>query len=343
MHDRSGMQDDKVTVTENAAYYSRMADWFNKQGWRDEAEEYKKKYSDTLLNEALAEKKRITEAGDNIIFAATAATVIGVVAAVWLLPLMAAAVAEGGLSFSITSFLKPRLLMMALEHGTPQFIRSVGSAPAVTLVSGTAGGAVGSTTLGTTAAAIGAIAPQAMVTTATASVGLVTRVIATGTILAVLANTLPPGPNQQPLSLKQTDESFAKLIDNDAFAADPAVADRLSRAELFDIGGYKDLTSQGAYGRVGDNLDSDEALQNAYVRIHRNVGRSAKLLEDNPALALDPSLHRQVANLKTPQLQSMSASQALDWHINQLKPFTPDFVWRTLQRESQKYISKIGL
>jgi RHS repeat-associated protein len=156
-----------------------------------------------------------------------------------------------------------------------------------------------------------------------------------------VAAAVPDAPVAKPIA--STDEAFANLIDNNAFSADAAVVDRLSRARQFDIGGYKSLTSKGAYGRVGDNLDSDEALQNAFVRDRRNVSRYDKLLEDNPAIALDPSLHRQVSNLTTPQLQSVSASQALDRHIDQLKPFTPDYVWRTLERESRQYITKNAL
>lgn len=144
---------------------------------------------------------------------------------------------------------------------------------------------------------------------------------------------------------KATDEtSFEGLIDLDDFNNSPGLADRLSRAEEFDIGGYKDLTGSGRYGRVGDNLDSDEVLQNLFVRHEKGVSRTADILKENPAVALSPANHRRIRNLKTPDLAGRSAQDVLKHHLDQMADFTPHHVLVMVERESLAYIKKkLGL
>jgi hypothetical protein len=78
------------------------------------------------------------------------------------------------------------------------------------------------------------------------------------------------------LVMKTVDEaSFKGLIDIDEFSNSPAIMNRLSRARQFDIGGYHSLTGKGQYGRLFNMVDSDEALQNLYVRYYRGVEREA--------------------------------------------------------------------
>jgi RHS repeat-associated protein len=138
--------------------------------------------------------------------------------------------------------------------------------------------------------------------------------------------------------------SFEGLIDTDNFNNSPEIIDRLSRAREFDIGGYYDLTARGRYGRVGDGLDSDEALQNLFVRTRRDVSRYAEILRDNPAMALNPTLHRRIENLRTPDLQGLSATQALRYHIDQLSEIgVENSVIRTMERESLAYIRRLNL
>ena len=160
------------------------------------------------------------------------------------------------------------------------------------------------------------------------------------------ASEVLPKPKVNPAEVGKPpteEQSFAGLIDNEAFDADPIVVERLSAAREFDIGGYKSLTSEGEYGRVGDKLDSHEVLQNAYVRSRKGVGRYDRILEDNPAIALGDKSHKIIRNLRSAQFGRMTAEQVLDWHINQLKQIAPDFVWMTLKRESDYYIMRIGL
>jgi hypothetical protein len=152
--------------------------------------------------------------------------------------------------------------------------------------------------------------------------------------------TLEPELENTISTATPTGPSFQGLIDLEEFENDPQVIDRLGRARQFDLGGYQSLTGRGEFGRVGDNLDSDEALQNAYIRLFRDVGRVSDVTRDNPAIALDPQLHRLIQNLQTPQLQNLTPNQALQYHLQQMTDFTPDYVLRTLERESQLYIDR---
>lgn len=140
-----------------------------------------------------------------------------------------------------------------------------------------------------------------------------------------------------------TEEAFAGLVDTEAIGNEPAVIARLEKAEQFDVGGYKSMTGKGQYGRFGDGLDSDEALQNAFVRNARGVGRNDALLLNNPAMALSPQLHHSIRNLTTAQIQGRSAVEVLQLHLNQMRPFTPDFALVVLERESLSYIRLHGL
>ena len=58
-----------------------------------------------------------------------------------------------------------------------------------------------------------------------------------------------------------------------------------------------DRDAGGEYGRIGDGLDSNEALQNAFVRHLKSTGKHDSLLANNPSIALPPELHRQIGNL----------------------------------------------
>jgi hypothetical protein len=149
-----------------------------------------------------------------------------------------------------------------------------------------------------------------------------------------IENTLPPASSEI---------SFAGLIDEAEFSRDPAMVDRLSRARQFDVGGYKSLTGKGEYGRPFDHLDSDEALQNAFVRNARNINRTDPALADNPATALSPALHHQIRNLTVVEMEGVSAEQVLRSHIEQMRPFTPDYVLVVLERLSLAYIRTNGL
>jgi hypothetical protein len=146
---------------------------------------------------------------------------------------------------------------------------------------------------------------------------------------------------QQIVVATPTGPSFAGVISIAAFENDPVIIDRLSRAREFDIGGYRSLTGSGLFGRVGDNLDSDEALQNAYIRGTFNVGRVSNLTRDNTAIALRPQLHRLIQNLRGPQLLGLTPNQALQFHLQQLRAIVPDYIVNMLEREAQAYIQRI--
>jgi hypothetical protein len=140
--------------------------------------------------------------------------------------------------------------------------------------------------------------------------------------------------------LAPTGPSFEGLIDLSEFENDPEIIDRLSRAREFDIGGYQSLTGRGAFGRIGDRLDSDEALQNAYIRLVKDVERVSEITRDNPAIALRPELHRLIQNLRTSQMQGLTPNEVLQYHLQQMRYFTPDYVLQTLERESSQYIDE---
>jgi hypothetical protein len=137
-----------------------------------------------------------------------------------------------------------------------------------------------------------------------------------------------------------TGPSFEGLINPSEFEENPEIIDRLSRAREFDIGGYQSLTGRGAFGRVGDNLDSDEALQNAFIRMAKDVERVSEVTKDNPAIALRPELHRLIDNLRTGDMQGLTPDQALQYHLQQMRGFVPDYIINMLERESQQYISR---
>jgi hypothetical protein len=146
---------------------------------------------------------------------------------------------------------------------------------------------------------------------------------------SALADELPP-----------TGPSFEGVIDPSEFENDPQIIDRLSRARELDIGGYQSLTGRGEFGRVGDNLDSDEALQNAFIRLAKGVERVSDVTRNNPAIALRPELHRLIQNLQTSQMQGLSPNDVLQYHLDQMKGFVPDYVLQILERESQSYIQR---
>jgi RHS repeat-associated protein len=95
--DTGGLQDDKPV--EDSAYYGRMADWFAKQGWMDEAREYQEKYHSAAFKEGMAEFHRIFEERSreaNAILAGTFITIgTSVVAGVIGLEMLAGAGSAG--------------------------------------------------------------------------------------------------------------------------------------------------------------------------------------------------------------------------------------------------------
>jgi hypothetical protein len=151
--------------------------------------------------------------------------------------------------------------------------------------------------------------------------------------------TVAADQNQSFSSASNSSESsFEGVIDRSEYENHPAIVDRLSRARALDIGGYKSLTGKGEYGRVGDGLDSDEALQNAYIREKKGVSRVSEATKDNPAMALTPELHRQIKNLKTADMAGLTPEQVLQHHLQQMKSFVPDFILSALEREGMRYI-----
>jgi hypothetical protein len=135
-----------------------------------------------------------------------------------------------------------------------------------------------------------------------------------------------------------TGPSFEGVIDPSEFENHRVIIDRLSRARQFDIGGYRSLTARGAFGRGGDSLASDEALQNAYIRLMKDVERVSDVTRDNPAIALDHELHWQIRNLTTSQMQGLTPNDVLQYHLQQMSGFAPDYVLQILEREVLKYI-----
>ncbi|MGY1762408.1 hypothetical protein ACI79G_16005 [Geodermatophilus sp. SYSU D00779] len=144
-------------------------------------------------------------------------------------------------------------------------------------------------------------------------------------------------------AVEEDPASFAGLIDVEEFSADPVIADRLSRAREYDIGGYRSLTARGEYGRTDDGLDSDEILQNLYVRKTRGVTRHDPLLADNPAVALRPEEHRRIRNLKASDLPGRSAEDVVRHHLEQMKDFLPHDVRVVAEREALKFIQREDL
>jgi len=150
----------------------------------------------------------------------------------------------------------------------------------------------------------------------------------TGNALPNLADGVPTGP------------SFEGVIDPAEFENDPTVIDRLSRAQAFDIGGYESLTARGEYGRLGDDLASDEALQNAWIRNETGGARMSEFTRENPAMALPTELHQQIQNLRVPQMAGMTPEQVLQFHVDQMYDIAPDYAVRTLEKESLRFIDE---
>ncbi|MGH2982182.1 MAG: phage tail protein [Solirubrobacterales bacterium] len=137
-------------------------------------------------------------------------------------------------------------------------------------------------------------------------------------------------------SFAELNELIAELSTTDE------VIDRLSRAREFDIATYRELQGSGGIGRPYDVLESDEIIQNAYWRKLLGVTRWSAELKDNPAVALSPKLHRQIKNLKAPQMAGLTAQQVLDHHLEQMRPFTPPDMLVVLRREGEKYLKSKG-
>jgi hypothetical protein len=60
-------------------------------------------------------------------------------------------------------------------------------------------------------------------------------------------------------------------------------------------------------------------------------------------MALSRSLHSTIDNLKTDQILGRSASDVLRYHIDQMRGFAPDYALTILERESLRYIDRLGL
>jgi hypothetical protein len=87
-------------------------------------------------------------------------------------------------------------------------------------------------------------------------------------------------------------------------------------------------------------LDSDEVLQNAYIRLIKNVDRASEVTRNNPAIALSPELHGLIQNLKAPELLGLTPDEVLQYHLQQMRDFTPDYILHILDREAQLYIQR---
>lgn len=55
-----------------------------------------------------------------------------------------------------------------------------------------------------------------------------------------------------------------------------------------------EMASYGDQGHRGDGLDADELLGSIWLREHNHGGRRSRVGRQNPAIALDPALHRQI-------------------------------------------------
>lgn len=140
-------------------------------------------------------------------------------------------------------------------------------------------------------------------------------------------------------------DNFSKELNDHVKATSdsPEFVDRLKHAKEGDIAGYFDLTGRGRYGRTGDRLDSDEALQNVKLREEFGVSRTDSLIKDNPAMALSPSKHRKIRNLKAKDVANMSASQVLEHHLKQMHGLVPEFAIKELEKLGRQYIKNMGL
>lgn len=141
-----------------------------------------------------------------------------------------------------------------------------------------------------------------------------------------------------------TEESY-EIDDTNEPVNDDYWKDRLSRAQEFDIAGYKALTAKGELGRPFDNLDSDEALQNLFLRQFFGVSRTSKDIKENPAVALNPEIHRMITNLQKDDIRGLTAEQVLAHHINEMRRIgeIPNDVIIILEREALNYIHRMGL
>ena len=209
--DRGGMKDEKVT--EDAAYFAKMASWFFSQGYVQEGKEYQEKARSAAFAEAMAEKKRVTEEGEKVAGAtwiAMGVTIGAGVTAGFLLTELASV----EISATVMSFLKPRVLALAIRLGTSQAL-----APGGYVMSSTAG-VTGFASVGTTGTALVSTGVVASGTT-TAAVALpvvvkgasVATVVGVGALsVAVAVNPDPLGLNQHPSSQQQVQEP---VLEND--------------------------------------------------------------------------------------------------------------------------------
>ncbi len=137
-------------------------------------------------------------------------------------------------------------------------------------------------------------------------------------------------------------ESFKSMVSE--FNKDPEMIDRLSRVKKFDLAGYESATAKGQLGRVGDNLDSHEVIQNLFWREVDNIDRNHPSIKDNPAIALPTEIHKLIENLNSSTIQGLSGRQVLQHHISELRKTgkIPDLVIDTLEQEALKYLGKKG-
>jgi RHS repeat-associated protein len=149
------------------------------------------------------------------------------------------------------------------------------------------------------------------------------------------------------------EDSFSGLIDNEDFSSNSNIIDRLDRAREGDIGTYDLLKARGKYGkeknrvgRTGDNLDSDEVVQNVYWRKKLDISRNDNILEDNPAIALTGGRggnHKKITNFRSRDVANMSPIEALEYHLEQMVDFVPDFTIEMLRRDALAFINKMRL
>ena len=158
---------------------------------------------------------------------------------------------------------------------------------------------------------------------------------------------LQKGANK-PKGIKE--EDFGEVLteaERGSIETDPRFIDRTSRAEEFDMAGYKKLTAEGkgSLGKVGDGLDSDEVIQNLFFRELHGVERSSDLIKDNPAIALTPRIHKMIKNLKKPQIKGMSAREVLRHHMDEMRKTgeIPPEVLVIIERNALAYIQNLGM
>ena len=178
--DRGGLQDDKLTKSSD--YNARMADWFSKQGWTEEAKEYQHK---AAFAEGMEIFHKTSAEGANVALA-----VMGAEFAIGF-GLIGAAYAVGA-----AEVLQASAALRALAIGIRLSISPITGASLTTssAVSGgvlVSGGGTSAVVGATTTAAVGTAAVTSTAAPTVATVGIATTVVAVGSSLALAAKPDP--------------------------------------------------------------------------------------------------------------------------------------------------------